>query len=182
MGEDRDVKRSKKIPLGVFFGLCVIAILLIVGVAIILSNKPEGTCLDIENSEEMRDCIEKLYYEDEEAAEAMHAEAKTRAFEAKNYDLFTDITFDRALAWSSEDVCGAALIEIEDDRVKEMPAENRAYYYGQAVQVAVECEFDEKAEDYQKTYARLLNSGEIDEPSFLIEDEDYDVEEEEKEE
>lgn len=179
MNKERDAKRPKKALWTLFGGLFVLVIVLVAGIIINLLNKKDDGCLGMTDSDEMRDCIEMLYDEDEEAAEVIHVEAKNRAFESGNYELFTDLTFDRAVSWSLEDACLAALEEMRDDRVEEMPVEDRAYYYGLAVQIAVECEFDDEIEYYQKIYERLMNSGEIETFQIPVGEEDYDVDEDE---
>lgn len=134
-------------------GLGLMIISLIIGIVFVaIKNNNNKDCLSISDSGEMRICIMEAYEAgDVASADEMYADALDKAFEAQDYDLFTDLKFDQAYEIVGDD-CSVAVEIVDDDRVNSMSDDDRAYYYSNAAMVAASCENSEAQEFYMQKY------------------------------
>ena len=178
-------KKGGKALYWILGGVGLVAVIgLIVGIVFINLNGggSNGDCSGIEDEYEMRSCLGKMYVDGDENTDTKYEAAAKAALDEGNYDLFRNIVFDRGTDLAVEKECEKALPWVDhEDWIERLPIEDRALYYEQAMDVAVECDDDEKYKEYEEKWDALYWDYMYDSEDFYTELNEDEMEEVEKE-
>lgn len=152
-------KGNGKHLVGILIVLLIVIVGLLVGIFVL---KSRDDCLAVSDEEEMRECFLKAYDEDDsEEAARRYNRAVDKALKKEKYELATNLILERAAWLFTKGDCDAVIQTLDDNRIKQLPGENKAYYYSLAASTA-ECD-----EEWQEIFDQRLNdlyeSGEVDE-------------------
>ncbi len=153
----RDEMKSNK---HLIVTLCVLAFLIVglsVGVIIFNLNKnKDDSCLGKTDDEEIVRCLSELNAKEDESTEETYTAALNKALDEKNYNLFEDILFDRAVDLALEKKCEKVYELVDNEEwMSRLPDDVKTTYYERAQDVAVECNDEDKFNYYGEKWDEI---------------------------